>query len=92
MKNFEVGQTTTTKDLARALAGERGSYLVRNENKVYLCIAAEGHSIANLIPLSLPETGPGEWGIAKISDSTEVATDLSSTGTGRNSYQERQNR
>ncbi len=69
-----VNQTTSAQDLARALDGDRGTFLAQQGGRTFLVVAAEGHSIkSGPTPIGVrakkkAKQGPQAWMITKISD------------------------
>ncbi len=80
---LQVDQTVTAYDLARALHGEQGTFIARQNLQSFKVTASPGHSITSLTPLGPPVSGVLQasalaaepWSITKISDQ-----DISLTG------------
>ncbi|HEY9013531.1 MAG TPA: hypothetical protein VIM84_00535 [Gemmatimonadales bacterium] len=92
---LSIGQTVTDQDLARALRGERGTYLAQQSGQNYLVVAEEGHSIASIRPVGIAGERPATtarvgltepWFITKLSDDTGKFSERGRQGQREREY------
>ncbi len=73
---MQVGNKTTTSDLAQTLQNEQGTYYAQIGGQGFLVICAAGHSIKNIRPIGqqvIPATPNlnNDWFLEKLSNSEE---------------------